>query len=229
MNSRIHFIMLAALAGILTCCRHGMLYQVVVHTGDNLVAIDGANDDEAWQGTQQIALANPWGELSPKTTLTLIADSRNLYFFFDVEDDEILLKPEYATERDAEKEDRVELFFSKDKKMNDYYCLEIDAAGRILSYSASHYRNFDFEWEPPAGFHVACRIRHDGYSVEGCIPMDFIQTFAQKNNQIYFGAYRAEFSEKDGQIIENWQTWVNPSTPEPDFHVPTSLGAIILK
>ena len=221
--------MLVSLAGILVCCQHEKTHQVVVHTGDNLITINGAGDDAAWQGIHQIALTNPWGELSPKTTLTLTADSRNLYFFFDVDDGEILLVPEFTRKRDVEKEDRVELFFSKDKKMNDYYCFEIDAEGRTLSYRCSYYRIFDFDWEPPAGYHVVCQIRHGGYSVEGCIPMDFLRGFVQKGNQIYFGAYRAEFSRKDDQIIENWQSWINPATPEPDFHVPTSLGVMILK
>jgi len=222
-------IMLFLLAGILVCCQHERAYQVVVHTGDNLVTIDGVGDDAVWQGIHQIVLTNPWGEHSPKTTLILTADRRNLYFFFDVDDDEIVLVPEYAGKRDVEKEDRVELFFSKDKKMNDYYCFEIDAAGRTLSYRCSCYRIFDFDWEPPAGFHVVCHIHPGGYLVEGCIPMDFLRKFVQKGNQIYFGAYRAEFSRKDNQIIENWQTWINPSTTEPDFHVPASLGVMILK
>jgi len=220
--------MLVLLAGLLVSCQQ-RTYQVVVHTGENLVTIDGVDDEAAWQGIHHITLTNPWGELSPKTTLALTADSRNLYFFFDVDDDEILLEAEYVNKRDVEKEDRVELFFSKDKKMSDYYCFEIDAEGRTLSYRCSYYRNFDFDWSPPTGFHVASQIRPGGYSVEGCIPMYFLREFIQKGNQIYFGAYRAEFSTKDGRIIENWQSWINPSTPEPDFHVPTSLGVMVLK
>ena len=222
-------IMLILLAGLLACCQHKRTYQVVVHTGGNPVTIDGVSDDAVWQGIHHIALSNPWGEHSPKTTLKLTADSRNLYFFFDVDDDEILLVPVFANKRDVEKEDRVELFFSKDKKMNDYYCFEIDAAGRTLTYRCSHYRIFDFCWEPPAGFHVVCQIRPGGYSVGGCIPMDFLSGFVQKGNKIYFGAYRAEFSKKDDQNIETWQSWINPFTSEPDFHVPASLGVMILK
>ena len=226
----IHVVMLVLLAELLVSCQCEKKYQVVVRLDDNLVTIDGMGNEAAWQGVDDyITLSNPWGEPSPKTTLALTADSRNLYFFFDVDDDEILLEPEYTGKRDVEKEDRVELFLSKDKKMNDYYCFEIDAEGRTLSYRCSYYRNFDFDWPPPSGFHVACQIRPGGYSVEGCIPMDFLRGFIQKGNQVYFGAYRAEFSKKNGHIIENWQSWINPSTSEPDFHVPMSLGVMVLK
>ena len=80
---------------------------------------------------------------------------------------------------------------------------------------------------PPEGFAVAARIYHGRYSVEGSIPVEFIQSISH-NNELYFGAYRAEFKRKDNAIIENWLTLKDPRTRIPDFHVPSSLVKLIL-
>ncbi|HTN68027.1 MAG TPA: sugar-binding protein, partial [Dysgonamonadaceae bacterium] len=138
-----------------------------------------------------------------------------------------VLEPNFSKDRDVEKEDRVELFFSKDKEMSEYYCFEIDAKGRVLSYSAKYYRSFNFDWDVPTGFKVAAKINSNGYSVEGSIPLEFIKNL-NPNGELFFGAYRAEFSRQGNVKIENWLTWINPKTESPDFHVPSSLGKLIL-
>ncbi|MDR3233576.1 MAG: hypothetical protein LBT46_07950, partial [Planctomycetaceae bacterium] len=60
-------------------------------------------------------------------------------------------------------------------------------------------------------------------------PLEFVKEFSHSDNPVYFGAYRAEFSRKDGKVIENWQTWITSQTVEPDFHVPSSLGKLKMK
>src|SRR5690606_30445939 len=101
--------------------------------------------ENAWSETYPLkSFVNPWNkEVCPGTSLLLLKDSAFLFFFFDVVDYQILVEPTLATERDIEKGDRVELFFSKDKAMDEYYCFEIDPHGRALAYSARNYRNFD--------------------------------------------------------------------------------------
>ena len=47
-------------------------------------------------------------------------------------------------------------------------------------------------------------------------------------NYIYFGAYRADLKKNGDTLIENWQTWKDPQTANPDFHVPASLGKLTL-
>jgi hypothetical protein len=195
---------------------------------DGLVSLDGEQIEDVWQLSKSIrSFTNPWNsKICPETSLSMLKDSKYLYFFFDVKDDDLVLEDDFSNERDVEKEDRVELFMSKDKEMNEYSCFDTDAKGRVLSYRCSYYRNFDFDWDVPVGFVVAGHIRPDGYSVEGAIPVGFFKDLLQNDEFIYFGAYRAEFSKKDGVTIENWLTWNDPSTAKPDFHVPLTLGKL---
>ena len=44
-----------------------------------------------------------------------------------MKNEEIVLVSDFSNKRDVERENRVELFFSKDPDMQDYYCFEIDA------------------------------------------------------------------------------------------------------
>ena len=191
--------------------------------------MDAKKTEAAWEVANSIrSFVNPWNTVCPETVLSMIHDKDFLYFFFDVKDHEIVLLPSLSGERDIEREDRVELFFSKDPDMREYCCFEIDAKGRVLSYRARHYRDFDFSWEPPEGFHAVSQIHTDGYSVEGCIPLGFLKDLIHENS-IFFGAYRADFSKNGDSLIENWQTWKAPETDSPDFHVPASLGIIHLR
>jgi chondroitin AC lyase len=202
-----------------------------VHTvADGLISIDGERTDAEWNSSDSISsFVNPWNtSVCPETSLWMLKDSRFLYFFFDVKDDDIVLVSEFSRKEDVGREDRAELFFSKDKDMHDYYCFEIDALGRTLAYSCSHYRKYNYGWEPPVGFLVSTRIRPDGYSVEGALPLDFIHDFIQSDGSVYMGAYRAEYSKNEGLTVENWLTWINPRTAHPDFHVPESMGKILL-
>lgn len=194
------------------------------------IKIDGSHDEKSWTRAEQITtFQNPWeNTINPATSLSMMRDSQFLYFYFEVADEEVILDPDFSKEDDVVKEDRVELFFSKDKDMGTYYCFEMDPKGRTLAYAAKHYRKVDFDWDAPQGFNIAARQFSGGYAVEGAIPMAFIQEL-EKDGAVYFGAYRAEFSKQEGVTVENWLTWVNPKTEKPDFHVPTSMGKLYLK
>jgi hypothetical protein len=100
----------------------------------------------------------------------------------------------------------------------------------VLSYRGHYYRDLQFEWKPPEGFHAVGNITSEGYTVKGSIPLRFFRDFVPDDGFLSFGAYRAEFSKaKDGTLIMNWLTWIDPQTASPDFHVPTSLGRLKLK
>lgn len=211
---------------LLWSCNDSKTYQITI-ISDHEIKLDGEEMEQVWQQAEEFsAFTNPWNSaVAPSTTLKLLKDSEFLYFYFAAEDNEIVINDDFLVERDVEKEDRVELFFSKDADMKQYYCFEIDALARTLSYGARHYRQMDFEWDVPVGYQVQAILDEDGYRVEGAIPLTFIDSLST-NNSVYFGAYRAEFSRKNGSLVENWLTWVNPKTPSPDFHVPSSLGKI---
>ncbi len=201
-----------------------------VHTiPNNKIIIDGEQNEALWAQAQSIIhFQNPWNsKVGPATALSILKDEKNLYFFFRVTDDDLVEAADFITERDVEKEDRVELFFSKDKNMYTYYCFEMDARGRTLSYGAQFYRQLNFDWEPPEGFRIKSTPGAGGYAVEGAIPLAFLNALA-KDNKVHFGAYRAEFSRQGNTIEENWLTWINPKTVTPDFHVPASLGILDL-
>ncbi len=220
--------LLAALLAILQGCAQRQEYHVRF-VPDSAIRPDGAKDEKAWADAKQIrSFSNPWNkEVSPETSLSMLSDGRYLYFFFDVSDGEIVTAPGFQQERDIEKGDRVELFFSKDKDMRKYYCFEIDPEGRTLSYAAQHYRQMDYDWDVPAGYEVAARARPGGYSVEGAIPLEFLEGL-KNGEDVFFGAYRAEFSREGDKLVENWLTWVDPGTGSPDFHIPASLGKLRL-
>lgn len=218
------------LALLVTACQSDNNRYEAVLVRDGVVLLDGIREEKVWEEVKTISnFQNPWNEeVAPPTKLQLFHDGEMLYFFFDVEDQQILLEKEFNVERDLEKEDRVELFFSKDAEMEEYYCFEVDAQARVLTYSAKNYRQMDYAWEAPEGFEVRSRINSEGYSVEGKIPMSFMKTLT-RDGLLYFGAYRAEFSKDSEKTVENWMTWVDPRTKDPDFHVPSSLGKLLLK
>jgi hypothetical protein len=227
------FLLLAIATGLMTlACTHTESGEYsVISVEDGLISLDGKQTEQVWRLSDNIrSFVNPWNSKTcPETSLSMLNDSKYLYFFFDVTDDDLVLANDFSTERDVEKEDRVELFFSKDKEMNEYYGFEMDAKGRVLSYGCHYYRKFNYDWDVPAGFDVVGSIRPGGYSVEAAIPIEFIRDFIHDNAFIYFGAYRAEFSKQDGAIIENWLTWKDSQTALPDFHVPLSLGKLTIR
>jgi hypothetical protein len=196
---------------------------------NGLITIDGENKEPSWNKAISAGhFSNPWDSVCPKTSLTLLHDNKYLYFFFDANDDNLILFPAITDNLDIGKEDRIELFFSKDDVMNEYYCFEIDPKGRILSYKCSYYRNYEFGWNTPEELIVTGRIHDYGYSMEGAIPLAWLSGFFQNDGSIYSGFYRAEFIKKDNTVNEHWLTWRDPTTVKPDFHVPTSLGKIYL-
>jgi hypothetical protein len=220
-------IKIAGILLLLQACQGSYEYKATT-VPDNRIVVDGDLVESDWQGSRVVKeFSNPWNKaVSPETSLRMVRDSINLYFFFEAADTTLVVEPTISDERGVEKEDRVELFFSKDPDMTEYYGFEMDAMGRVLSYQAQHYRKFNFSWDLPEGFTIAARIDSAGYKVEGAIPISFLKSLG-KNGKCYFGAYRAEFSKRDTTLVEEWLAWKDPGTQYPDFHVPTSLGKLL--
>ena len=197
---------------------------------DAEINLDGIADEPAWElANLETGFTYPWeNRPAPRTEFRALFDDWALYFAFDVEDDDIVLADDYRTKEDVVREDRVELFLAPDDELANYYCLEIDPIGRVLDYRASYYRQIDFSWTFPH-LDVMGQQTEKGYRVEALIPLRSLELLGfdapDSGRPIKFGIYRADFRHTDGpDWTESWISWVDPQTPEPDFHVPTSFG-----
>lgn len=205
------------------------VYTVPFISGEEMKT-DAVKDEPAWELSLKIdSFINPWDrEINPETSLSLLADDKYLYFFFEVYDDDIVMTDEYTDEMCVAKGDRVELFFTGDPEKKRYYGFEIDPLGRVLDYRVDYYRNFHYDWNYQE-ITTKGKIQRNGYSVEGAIPIRFLKDMIDENRELFWGAYRGEFNrESDGEIIENWMCIKDPETAEPDFHVPGSFCKLIL-
>jgi hypothetical protein len=215
------------------------------------VRIDGRLDEPQWaRANVERHFTFPWKKAdAPATEFLAFCDDQYLYFAFRTEDADIFVLDKLRDKEDAVFEDRVEMIFSRDEQMKDYFCFEIDSRGRTFDYRASYYRQFDTKWKCK-GLETAASQFAKGYIVEGRIPL---ATFVEMGfprlapgEKILCGLYRAEFShDRSGKPVvqqetihnrgrkldgppplEEWMSWVDPKTAEPDFHVPSSLGRL---
>jgi hypothetical protein len=215
------------------------------------IRVDGRADEPAWsEAVVERQFRFPWKpEPAPATEFRAVCDERHLSFTFRVHDTDIVVLDTLRDKQDAVLEDRVEMFFAPDERLSTYYCFEIDSRGRAFDYSGSYYRRFDPRWSFP-GLETAATAIDQGYVVEGRIPLASLEQLGfprlRPGVTIRCGLYRAEFShDRSGRPaerketihnrgrtfagpapIENWISWVDPQTPEPDFHVPSSLGRL---
>ncbi|MCX8089678.1 MAG: carbohydrate-binding family 9-like protein [Verrucomicrobiae bacterium] len=212
------------------------------------IRVDGRADEPAWaQAAVENRFSFPWKAApAPLTEFRALWDNEHLYFTFRVQDADIVALEHWRDELDSVFEDRVEIYLSRDGKMRDYYCAEIDSRGRVLDYRARFYRRFEMDWRF-RGLETRATTHMHGYEVEGRIPLRELAGLGfpmpQPGVKIRVGLYRAEFShDRSGRAaaasgihtlgrsppgaspVEEWISWVNPRTAEPDFHVPSSLG-----
>ncbi len=196
--------------------------------------LDGSLDDPAWrQADIETGFEFPWEDRpAPRTAFRALYDRENLFFAFDVEDDDLVLAQPFSGKEDVTREDRVELFLSLDRELSTYYCLEIDPLGRVLDYCAAYHRQLDFSWSFPGLEAYGCQTP-SGYVVQGRLPWNRLEQLGlpgpDRGDPLIVGIYRAEFRHcDDGGWTESWMSWVDPRTPTPDFHVPTSFGRLEL-
>ena len=215
------------------------------------IRLDGRLDEPEWsRANVERHFIFPWKKAdAPPTEFLAFCDDQYLYFAFRVEDADIVVLDKLRDKQDEVFEDRVEMIFSRDEQMQDYFCLEIDSRGRVFDYRASYYRQLDPKWHCE-GVEAAGVPTAKGYVVEGRIPlatlveMGFpttrrpggndslravsgrIQPRPQRQARGAAGdrSTIAAASSTALRRIEEWISWIDPKTPEPDFHVPSSLG-----
>jgi hypothetical protein len=223
-------------------------YRVQWAPGADTV-LDGRADEPAWSNAAvERGFVFPWKPApAPATEFRALGDGNDLYFAFRVHDEDIVVLETLRDEEEAVLEDRVELYFGRDEEMKDYYCLEVDSRGRVFDYRSSYPRQFEPDWNCE-GLEARAAALPDGYEVEARIPVKTFEALGfpalRPGVKIRCGLYRAEFShDRSGRKvdqapsihtmglklegpppIEEWLSWVDPKTKEPDFHVPSSMG-----
>ena len=199
------------------------------------VSIDGRLDELDWGETNpEKGFSFPWEQrAAPVTEFRSLCDDEFFYFSFRVHDEDVVFEEAFDNESTMDREDRVEIFFSRNDKLKEYFCLEVDPMGRVHDYSASYYRKFDSSWDC-AGIRTAGSITKEGYTVEGSIALKTLEALGLPSpgsgHMLKAGLFRAEFNHGPESAPEaHWISWVEPGTKQPDFHVPSAFGCLQLE
>lgn len=199
------------------------------------IKLDGVLDETAWHKAGVIDhFVFPWEDTEPpKTEFRAFHDGDNFYFSYVTEDSEIVSDSVIDNEMDLTEEDRVEIYLSLDDELKEYYCLEIDAKGNVLSYSASFPRHLDFSWDCTS-IKTGAAIKGNGYIVEISIPLSSLEALGfpvrEANSMIRAAVFRAQFNRiPDGQVDYHWLSWIDPKIEKEDFHVHSSFGYFIFE
>lgn len=193
-------------------------------------AFNGALDWSA--ATCLTDFAFPW-EATPAapTEFRALWSNERLHFRFDCTDETLLLGAGATAKDRVLGSDRVEIFFTPDLGLNPYFCVEMAPNGDAYGYRARTYRKFDdaFAFQ---GLELATQLSGANYWVEGSLPLSTLRELGVLKagaREFFAGLYRAEFSRlPDGSVHPGWMSWVDPQTPQPDFHLPSSFGVLEL-
>lgn len=207
-------------------------YQVILIDKNLKNKVEILNDS-VWEKANCLTdFSSPWkNNPISKIEFRALHDIENFYFNFRVFDTDIYIDQNDDSVESIGNSDRVELFFRKDATINPYYCLEMDTAARIMNFKAKPNKDFDFEWKwPKSEIEIKSSKDEKSFSVEGRISIASLKELGLiQNDVIETGVYRAKFSKEDNQnYMPTWISWVNPNTPEPNFHIASSFGKFIL-
>ena len=175
----------------------------------------------------------PWRqEAPPETTFRALYDDTYFYFLYEVVDTDLHVFTETGSEVDVENSDRIEIFFLSDGAMNPYYCLEMDTQGNVYDYEARFYRNMNIDWAWPEGeLDVHALPYENGYAVAGRISLASLRALnAIQDNQLTAALLRGNVVEHTGEEpVFKWVSWAHPEAAEPDFHIPSAFGTLVLQ
>ncbi|KAF2335018.1 sugar-binding protein [Flavobacterium daemonense] len=207
-------------------------YHVVL-IDKNLKKENGILDFSVWKNANCLTdFSSPWNNKPfSKIEFRALWDFENIYFQFRVFDTDIYIDEKDNSFDSIGNSDRVELFFRENDSLNPYYCLEMDTSARLMDFKAKPNKDFDFGWKwPKAELNIKASKDEVSFVVEGNISIKSLnQLNLIQNNTIETGIFRAKFSKNENRNYEpTWISWVNPQTPEPNFHIASSFGKLIL-
>jgi hypothetical protein len=199
---------------------------------DELI-VTGSGESKLWQKANTLTeFEYPWeNKRSSTTSFKALHNKAWLYCLFEVQDPDVKVYVVKNDKLEAINSDRVEIFFRKDQQLTPYYCLELDANGRILDYEAEYHRKFNPVWSWPAGELIVKASRtKSGYNVEVAIQKEsLIKLGLLKNNKLEAGLFRAECLSLEGDSATmSWISWLKPTSETPDFHIPSAFGTLVL-
>jgi hypothetical protein len=194
----------------------------------------GSSVDIPWESATILEnFSYPWeDDTPPALSFRALYDADKFYFKYEVEDARVLTYVDTNDKMEVVNSERVEIFFQVDEKLETYYCLEMDPLARVLDYKAAHYRNMTFDWKWPGNnLVVETKKTANGYELEGSITLQSLRDLGiLKGNTMHAGLYRGECVKLEGdKATLRWISWIDPKTPEPDFHVESSFGEFVLE
>jgi hypothetical protein len=198
--------------------------------------VTGRGSSPAWQQASILTdFSYPWEAARPTLTCFKAVHGEHwVYFLFEVDDPRTHVEAVTNDKREVIDSSRVEIFFRKDDQLTPYYCLEIDASGRVLDYLGNFHRQFEFDWAWPAGEYVVkASTRAGGYLVEVALSKRSLQELGLLSGnapRLQAGLFRAECTHT---VVPRdhmrWISWVQPDSPTPDFHIPSAFGVLELE
>lgn len=197
---------------------------ILTHPKSKDILVDGVLDCAEWGATDSVVgFCSPWIPIGKDNTVFKCFCSEAYFnFCFDVGDKNIV-NNSFSNESSVSKGDRVELFFSADSVLSQYFCMEISSTGHVLDYAVQYYRKIDYSWKFE-GYDIAAKYTPKGYVVEGRIPISELEKLGIKAKQsFYLGLFRADFTDMNSKNVI-WYSWLDPQKQVPDFHVPTAFG-----
>ncbi|MEO0415508.1 MAG: sugar-binding protein, partial [Verrucomicrobiota bacterium] len=172
----------------------------------------------------------PWKSAqAPRTSFQAWTADGDFHFHFDIEDHDIVLGETGSDDDRALASDRAEIFLASAADLSPcYYALEMAPSGLAFVSKVKFHRKVDASFNMPGLEFTGSLLAH-GYTVTGKIALSTLRELNLiHNQQMIAGLYRAEFSHStNGDITKDWISWVDPLTPTPDFHVPSSFGRFI--
>ena len=198
------------------------------------IQVDGGGASQAWSQAAFLSdFVYPWDSAAaPATSFAALWDGDWFYGLFRVQDDSVITLVKDNNKMEVGASDRVEIFLKKDDAMNPYYCLEMDADGRVLDYNAFYYRKMNYPWHWPDGQLIIKTSRiQKGYILEFAISIRSLKELGLlSDGRLQAGLFRAEcVGFVNGRADLRWISWIRPRSDHPDFHIPSAFGTLILE